>query len=687
MGFCGTCGMNQPDGAFFCFKCGTSLMQMDSQGGSVATSPTNGSPSGARSRGRRSSPARSVSPPPNAAGRPSIRITKDKYSVVPPFAVGGCLEYSDDSSNAGARYKVQAAVTPQPSPHRSRSSNTARRTGRAFIENRHIEESSRDAIFPDTIEPDQTTPPRLRQLREDRERVRKGVKTDAELLNEVEGTIRKFKIKKKYLVSKNGFVTDEDMIVVDITKGGAADLAGLKHGMKLLQVDGVWVYDSASATKLMRSKEFHVLMAEPDEVQSSPSSAATSPVVHSRSPVHRGGGGGGGGSGGGHITPERRRSQETIWRATHPHEEWEDHSYDRERDVPTKQNQRSKALSRKHHEKQKRLNEFHNNDSGMVFNTNANNRRSRTPPERSNSADTEHYLRNPTAITISPPRANKKGGRSHSAAAGKPALKNLNLNEQFFKKDTTTPGRLKYDKSSAGIEIYTSPRRLAYDEPVMQPTNSIDAPVLSTYSVPTPPTAGTDYASGPVSQPVPQPSHTASEEASLRFRSRMGRFESEQANSMRRGDQSNVSHSGQGAYHSEPDAFEPDSMAYVPTERQLSTSETWPSDPTFRARTQLPSNVKKCTCDKSPFSLTRSYNCTFCNANCCMDCYWMGKCLHCRDDHVSKFKWQESPNLIQPGDDLGTAFNRPLSAKKIRNRTRQSDIRYAGKLLQKLSVH
>ena len=673
MGFCSTCGVPQPDGAHFCFKCGTTLT-MDDTYSSVQTSPTNGSPSGARSRGRRRSPSRSVSPPPHPAGRPSIRIMKrDKYAVVPPFAIGGSLEYSDDSSNAGARYKVQASVTPQPSPHRNRTVQN-RRSGRAFIDNRHAEESSRDAIFPDIIEPEQTTPPRLRQLREDRERIRRGVKTDAELLNEVEGKIRKFKVKKKYLVSKNGFVTDEDMTIIDLTKGGAADLAGLKVGMRLLQVDGVWVYDSAAATKLMKSKEFHVLVAESDPGISLASSTSTTPIQRSPSPVHRVN----------NVTPERRRSEETIWRANHPGEElpsqWDD-QYDQT--GPSKQNQRAKALTKRHLEKQKLLNELHNHDVGSSTVFNNNMRRSRTPPERSYSAEPDNNFRNPTAITISPPRTHKKGNRSHSAAATKPVIKNLNLNEQFFKKDNTaTPGRQKYDRSVNGVEIYTSPRRLAYDEPVMgAPSNStvhvdVGAPVLSTYSVPTPPTTGTEgvygsgYHQGPVSQPTPQPSSVATDEAALRFRSRLSKHEIDQNIYQ---DRSDFNRNNSGTHYSDhnprnanpADAFEEDSLAFVPTERKLSTSETWPSDPTFRARTQLPSNAKKCTCDMSPYSLTRSYNCTFCNANCCTDCYWMGKCLHCKYDHVSKFKWDESPNVIQGSETLGKSFNRPPSAKKV----------------------
>ncbi|KAJ9470721.1 hypothetical protein DIPPA_30166 [Diplonema papillatum] len=278
MGFCSTCGTGQPEGAAYCFKCGTSLVV--AQGGAAAAvgwegsaprGPAQGDGGGVAARdpalgggggGFDASPARGHNPP---AGRTSIRIVKDRLRIVPPFATGGCMASSETTTH-GLSHKRLSTVHDAPNEHLTASparaqSLTAKRKGRAFVDNRHHEEAPREIMFPDSV-PLATTPPRLRELREsDRPRKKR---TEPELLAELGPRARRLRVKKRQAVSGNGMVLDDTATVTEVTANGPTDIAGVRPGMRVLAIDGEVIEgDVVRAAWLMQSKQFTVLVDDP----------------------------------------------------------------------------------------------------------------------------------------------------------------------------------------------------------------------------------------------------------------------------------------------------------------------------------------------------------------------------------------------------------------------------------------
>eukprot|EP01059_Diplonema_ambulator_P022895 TRINITY_DN38242_c0_g1_i1.p1 TRINITY_DN38242_c0_g1~~TRINITY_DN38242_c0_g1_i1.p1 ORF type:complete len:383 (+),score=56.50 TRINITY_DN38242_c0_g1_i1:2-1150(+) len=368
-----------------------------------------------------------------------------------------------------------------------------------------------------------------------------------------------------------------------------------------------------------------------------------------------------------------------------------------------KQNPESREVVRRFHEKQKLLNSFHSDDSGHMT-------RSRTPPERSRSAgSTAAAPSRATAITISPPRSRKVKSQAPSQDGGGSPKRSKYLktkNYDFFRKPEETPAsRLKYEKSEPGVEIYQSPRRLAYDD-----KPRVDDPVLATstgFTADTPPTIGlsTPYSNSVPFSQIPQgrrasarPPQEASDTAREQYLRRVGKHGTEiEVQGPPPQPHPRMSAFQHSAYEStidpvnstdhDADAFQDDSVALVPRERQLDTSEVWPTDPSMRARTTPHRKNKSCACSTSPYSLGRSYNCTACNSPCCMDCYWTGKCVTCKDTHVSVFKYSDSPNLLVGTNEERFRSFRPLATgKRIRNRTKRADLEYTDRLIAKLSA-
>ena len=690
MGFCSSCGTPQPPGASYCYKCGTTLVtdahdaadeprgrDAHRRGSSVERADYNFPqfPREAPPPQQHAQPRPRSRSPAAAAGRTSIRIVKNRFSVVPPFATGGALDATDDSDNAAARNKRLVTVhdmdadsegggqhasqlrylPPQQSatPRRSRSASTGtRRKGRAMVPSAPADESARDHIFPDTI-PEQSTPPRLRQMREDRRRVGRGMRTEAEVLAELPGAavVRRLRVKKKHLSSKNGLILDEDNYVTDVTPNGPSDIAGVRAGMQIIGIDGQHVANNSESALLMRCKDFGLTVVEPIETRDSPSDSTSRATTPRRSPhnqsaahPHRGQ----------TISPpphnNRRHSNDSmqkvrdrsvsgqqqhddIWSSQGPgaHAPHVEHSHLIFDDaVPSHQNAASRSLLERHKEKARLLSDMHGNGGQGGGGGGGGGRRSSV--ERASSADSRQQQMGAAAITISPPRSrrasqNTDDQRSDATSRRTGVVsKNLKLNNNFFRKgDRDDDGRtsstghpvMRYDKAADGVEIYSSPQRLVYDDTAS--SSYLAHPVLASQAQgPAPPA---HYPRYPVSQPTP-----AATAAAPPQQPQPGRGAAEHARRSQR--YTTEMDGGMYAY----DAFTPFQHSLAPEDEGRggstgagSGAETWAADPSMRARTR----ETTCLCTTAPSSLARAYNCTYCNAPCCMDCYWTGKCQRC----------------------------------------------------------
>ena len=680
---------------------------------------------------------------------------KGNFGVVPPFAIGGTLEMTDDPDSVPHRSKRLATVNDQGHHHTSpRSSSAHRRKGRAFVHTAPTEDRARDHIFPDTI-PEQRTPPRLKQIREDRSRVRKGLKTEAEIIRDAPGEVRKLRVKKKHLASKNGLVLDEENFVTDLTQNGPAEVAGVQVGMQVLAVDAQYVANNAEAMNLMRCKEFTLTVSDyvADETSSSDGGggAGVSPArrrgrTHSGTPVR---------------TQQRSTSRNStprsgkrqggdVWRGHQGYEgrdypgaaSWElEAAIQGETPGTTRQSESAKAALRRHHEKNKKLHEMHSDDQSGA-------RRSRSPEDR----DGDRHARGRggggsggggATITISPPRAraDDRGGRDKSPSSGRKrgnsggaGGRNLKPNHEFFNKRGSVESERrdrdyndeKVQRFGTGVEVYTSPRRLAYDEqdtartgppaaripevndPVLMPsgTNGNTTTTTGSSSVSNaPPTATIHTLSSartyPVSQRTPSeaPPNSVSDTAKEEYRRRLSRYMTEgdkiQAQVMaqaqlqaqglpvtsRREPLTPFQHSVATGYDRNFDSYRPNMWreadpyetgghrSVSPPRGRLDTTESWLSDPAMRATTHSASGSvgrvsrggggggggggAHCLCSTASSSLGRSYNCTHCNSACCMDCYWTGRCLQCKNlaavpaPPPSHFRASEPPHLAE----------------------------------------
>eukprot|EP00755_Sulcionema_specki_P017652 Sspe_Gene.64908::Locus_38446_Transcript_1_1_Confidence_1.000_Length_2087::g.64908::m.64908 len=226
-------------------------------------------------------------------GKTSVRIVghQDRrgHQVRPPFAVQEDQAASAGKGDVGKQVALSVedmapagAVVPPVEvngDHQPKWITTPgeRRKGRAFVSSLRTLEAHRNNIFPDTM-PNPTTPPRLRCKREEKERIRKGLRAHPDsppaISLEAEmaaGKIRLLRVKKKHAASKNGMVLDENLLVTDVTPCGPADVAGVTVGMRIVAVDGEYVHDVADTVSLFKANRSFQLSVQLPEQPESPS--------------------------------------------------------------------------------------------------------------------------------------------------------------------------------------------------------------------------------------------------------------------------------------------------------------------------------------------------------------------------------------------------------------------------------